>query len=370
MEIKIAHCADVHLGIRPSKEDYLSRVRVQEIKSSFFKMVDIVRDSKVDLFLIAGDLFDDVGVDDREVGEVKEAFAGLKTRIVISPGNHDPFTADSPYCSVWPDNVYIFKKNTIDCFEIRELETRVWGSAFTPLNNSGAKIKIKDDDKLINILVTHGTCSYGSDDLYNPISLVDIKASNMNYVALGHIHKRTPISHAGKTFYAYPGCLEGTGFKELGEKGFYIGNISNVTCKMDFIKVSKRSYLDLCIDITTLNSSVEVYNHVLFKIKDKHIGNYKNNIYKIILIGMIPDSFSLDTQYIKNKLQEELFFVKIENKTETYNPGNSNSLKSIFIEKAKNYIRNCEDDESRKVAQRALRAGIMSFSRGAYHDED
>ncbi len=370
MEIKIAHCADIHLGIRPDKENYLSRMRAEEIKSSFLKMIDIVRDGKVDLFLIAGDLFDDVDINSREVSDVKEAFAGLKTRIIISPGNHDPFTVNSPYCSVWPDNVFIFKNNIIDCFEIKELETRVWGSAFTPLNNSGARIKVKNDDKFINILVTHGTCPSGNDDLYNPISLSDIKDSNINYVALGHIHKRTPVLRTGKTFYAYPGCLEGMGFKELGEKGFYIGNISNVTCKMNFIKVSKRSYLDLCIDITTLNSSVDICNHVFAKIQKKYGENYKDNIYKIILTGMIPDSFSLDIQYIKNKLQEKVFFARIENKTETYNPDNSNSLKSIFIEKAKNYIRNCEDDESRRTAQMALRLGIMSFSGEVYHDEN
>ena len=48
----------------------------------------------------------------------------------------------------------------------------------------------------------------------------------MDYVALGHIHSLSPLKIAGGTAYAYPGCTEGRGFDETGEKGALLVTLS------------------------------------------------------------------------------------------------------------------------------------------------
>ncbi len=56
----------------------------------------------------------------------------------------------------------------------------------------------------------------GSD--YGPISQQDLAASGLAYAALGHIHQYSGLQRAGRTVWAYPGCPEGRGVDETGDK--------------------------------------------------------------------------------------------------------------------------------------------------------
>ena len=372
MEIKIAHCADVHLGTNSSKLASLGNMRKTETKSSFFSMLDIINKNKVDLLLICGDLFHDLKMYNSEVDEVKDALRKLSCKTVITPGNHDPFVLDSPYCGVWPENVYIFEENKITFFEIKDLKTRVWGSAFTDFgNSSGAKIVLDDEnDDFINILMAHGTLFEKENSKYNPIELEDIRKSRMNYVALGHIHKRTHVVQSGRTFYAYCGCLEGKSFKEIGEKGFYLGTLSKSSCKLEFINVAKRKYVELDIDLSNLNHSLDILDSVYSEIRQLKDDNYTENLYRIILNGEVKNDFFIDTDYIKSKLEDNLFFVEICNRTEIILDESGSTLKGIFIKNMNDYIKTCRDEKMLKVAQMALKLGLMSFSREVKFDEN
>lgn len=371
MEIKIAHCADVHFGIKG-----LSNKRRAEIKSSFFKMLDKISEEDVELFLIAGDLFDNLEVNDLEVKEIKTALENLKCKTVIAPGNHDPFIPDSLYYYDWPKNVYIFKKNTIEFFEIPEIKTRIWGSAFTHFNNSsGARISSDDkekisDGKFINILLAHGTYPATEPDQYNPITAEEIRESGMNYIALGHIHKRTPVQQIGQSFYAYPGCHDGKSFKEMGEKGFYLGCISDLGCKLDFIRLSTREYLEINIDITGLEISDEIIGATKEKMEQQFGKNYKDNIYRIILEGEREDNFFVDSEYIGAKLKEMVFFAEVYDKTIPKYKENGINIKSVFIKNMREKIKNCQNEKEKECAKMALHFGIKSFKEEITFNED
>ncbi len=47
----------------------------------------------------------------------------------------------------------------------------------------------------------------------------------MDYVALGHIHAYSGARTAGRVPYAWPGCPEGRGYDECGEKGVIIADV-------------------------------------------------------------------------------------------------------------------------------------------------
>lgn len=366
MEVKIAHCADIHLGFSPKNLKKRSDERRAEIKQAFFDMINKIQEEKVELLLISGDLFDDVNVPKREVSEVKSAFDGLNTKIAIIPGNHDPFTLDSPYQGNWPSNVYILKEDKITGIEMQDIGTKVWGSNFVQGLNVEKEIRenVVVDKNLINIWMLHGTLGADSTDFYNPISSKVIKDSKMDYVALGHIHKKSEIMHKGKTYYAYPGCIEGMGFDEPGEKGFYLGTISKNLCDLKFIKTSHREYCEICVDITELNSSNEAIDLVLKNMEPKFSENYKNNIYKIIFIGTVFDDSWLDLGYIEKSLEESgVFFVKICDETQMIADTSGANLKSIFYQKMKYNIDHCNSEEERLILNQALKLGMLSFSR-------
>lgn len=372
MEIKLAHCADIHLGAECKCLGALSDIRRSEIKCSFFKMIEKINLENVDLLLVSGDLFHDVNIPSSDVKEVKSAFSGLKGKVVIAPGNHDPFTPDSPYYETWPQNVYIFKSSEITSFELKELNTRVFGGAFIQGNGFQTKLSknIGIDNNFLNILVAHGTISQDKSNIYNPISLEDIRNSGMHYVALGHIHKRTPVLRQGNTYYSYPGCLEGRNFGELGEKGFYLGTISDRLCDLGFIRMSKRICSEVYVDVTNLDSSLDIISSTICKIKETFKDEYKDNIYRIILSGTVPEEPFIDTNYIEKSILEEVFFAKVFDETELIPSLSGQSLKSIFFRKVNEQIDNYDNEEDKKVLRRALKLGILSFSREVKYSDN
>ena len=55
----------------------------------------------------------------------------------------------------------------------------------------------------------------------------------------------------GGTVCAWPGCPEGRGFDELGEKGFYSGTIDDSgKVSLTFVPFARRRYEILTVDVT------------------------------------------------------------------------------------------------------------------------
>ena len=53
------------------------------------------------------------------------------TRVMLVAGNHDYLREKSYYLTYpWADNVYLFRREEIDCFEFPELGTAVYGCSY------------------------------------------------------------------------------------------------------------------------------------------------------------------------------------------------------------------------------------------------
>ena len=87
--MKFIHIADVHWGARPEREQTFGRIREQEIKETFQRVIDHANKQQVDLLLIVGDLFDQPPTQ-QELREVDYLLSRLNhTRTVLIAGNHD-----------------------------------------------------------------------------------------------------------------------------------------------------------------------------------------------------------------------------------------------------------------------------------------
>ena len=78
----------------------------------------------------------------------------------------------------------------------------------------------------------------------------DIAASGLDYLALGHVHQYSGLRRAGETFWAYPGCPEGRGFDELGEKGVLWLEVEKGRTEAEFVPLCRRRYQILSVDLT------------------------------------------------------------------------------------------------------------------------
>lgn len=95
--MRFMHIADVHLGAAPDHGFLWAKDRGREIWESFRRCIADANEKKIDLLLIAGDLFHR----QPEPGELKEVnylFSTLeRTIVVLIAGNHDYLKPSSPY---------------------------------------------------------------------------------------------------------------------------------------------------------------------------------------------------------------------------------------------------------------------------------
>ena len=97
------------------------------------------------------------------------------------------------------------------------------------------------------MLCLHADLSPGP---YNPITKEEIAGSGLTYLALGHIHQASGLLRQGNTFYAYPGCPEGRGFDELGEKGVLLVEAEGGKVNAEFVPLCRRRYEIVTVDVT------------------------------------------------------------------------------------------------------------------------
>ena len=373
--IKVLHCADLHIGAAESSLGALAESRRAETLITFEKIISLAREMKVNVILIAGDLFNSNNVDKSFVDRVFECFSLVPDiKIVYSAGNHDPLNAESPFKKYeLPENLFVL--DTKDCFvEFCDLNTRVYGKSFKEVYMQGvAQFSLQPDDNFINLMCIHGELrsDLGSD--YNSITNDFILNSGMDYIALGHVHKRTDITKLGNTFVSYCGCPEGQGFDELGEKGVYVGDISKHGCNLQFVPTAKRMHLTETVDITGLSSSSEVAEHLIKTISQKHPENFIDNLYKIVLVGKLEEDVVLSIAEITARLNNTFYFAKLRDKTEIKLDFNAiaqeNTLKGVFVKNMLKRLENADEGE-KELLTTALNIGLKAFSGEVNYDED
>jgi DNA repair exonuclease SbcCD nuclease subunit len=358
MSVKILHAADFHLDSPfEALPEELAAVRRREQRDLLDRMADAAEQEHVQLVLLAGDLLDS-GTSYYETQEVLfHAFSRMKAQVFISPGNHDFYSPKSPYAYVkFPENVHIFTSPLISSVALPHLGCRVWGAGFNtqhsrPLLSGFAA----PGDDMVNIMVLHGDTG---GDVYNHIKETDIAASNLDYLALGHIHSFSGIRQAGKTFYAYPGCPEGRGFDETGEKGVIVGSVSKAGCDLRFAPLGGRTYRVHTVDLTGTGDALSAVTSSL-------PWNTERDIYRIILSGTMDGA--VDTGFIKDRLSERFFHLTIQDAArpprDIWAQSGDDTLRGIFLRCLKEKYDAAGDDDKRTIAC-AVRYGLSALDNG------
>lgn len=249
--LNVIHAADLHLdspfsGLSPER----AAQRREEQRQLPDRLADLVNEKQADLVLLAGDLFDGARCTRETVQRLSRALGRIHAPVFIAPGNHDPYTPASPYAQpIWPDNVHIFTSSIPQKVELAALDCTVYGAAFTrehpeqgPLNHFSA-----DGDSRLHLMVAHGN-TLGED--YGGVTPAQIRSSGLSYLALGHIHQCSGLQRAGNTFWAYPGCPEGRGFDETGDKGVLHITLDGQQAQAQFFSLCRRRYEILDVDVT------------------------------------------------------------------------------------------------------------------------
>ena len=375
-KVKILHTADLHIGANESFLGTKAALRRAETLLTFERIVDTAKENAVQLILIAGDLLNSNKIEYSFIERIYEKInQASNIKIVFAAGNHDPLNSDSPLLkhSV-PENLYILAAKD-DCIQFDDLSVRVYGRSFAEVYEKGTSqfSILPKEDNTINIMCIHADLGSGSASQYNPITNDFILSSKMDYIALGHVHKRSNIEKIGNTYYAYCGCPEGQGFDETQQKGVYMGYLSKEECNLDFIPVCKRMHLVENFDISSLCTPAEISQKILCLLKEKYGQDYTENLYKITLSGEVDESADMNLNEILSRIKEEVYFAKLKDntsfKTDLYELMKENSLKGAFVRNMMLRIDNAHDEE-KELLKSALKLGLKAFKSEVSYNED
>ncbi len=351
LAVKIAHCGDLHIGAELSTLGEKAARRRSELLLTLERICDFCDQNETEVLLVAGDLFDSCRVDDETVSSVVRYFSRLaKTRVFIVPGNHDFLTAGSPFDREWSQNVHIFREGGY----VETESYRVYGIPFLSAYCEETELPVACHDGKTNILLIHADMDGGP---YNPVTEGKIADTEMDYVALGHIHGFSGVLSARGVSFAYCGCPEPLGFDETGEKGIIAGTLDPLKNDLSFVKTCSREYREISLS----TDGISDMGGLIAAAQDAVLGNDKNFI-KLILSGEC--SFSPDLSYIKSSLENEVYHLKVKNLTRPAENlellRKEQTLKGIFTNRMLNLIEN-SDGKDREVAERALALGLAAF---------
>ncbi|GKX30554.1 serine/threonine phosphatase [Vallitalea longa] len=356
--ISLIHTGDIHIGMEFKKASFgseFARDRRNEIKETFYRIIDRAVDMNADFLLISGDLFEDEYATIGEIKEINKYFRKLNdTRIVIIAGNHDPIINNKSYYKIidWAENVYILD-TTLQKISFEDVNVDIYGLSWNKKlikDNLFENIQI-DDKNRINILLAHGDIYQKSS--YLPIDRESIANKGFDYIALGHIHKHEFICKN----IAYPGSPEPLDFGETGTHGIIEGSISKDELDIKFLPFSKREFVSIDVSVDD-NMTVE---NIIENIKEIVREYDFKNLYRFNLNGIRDKDILFDTQYIKYRVEEYVIYAEIlDNTTPDYDldklkQENENNVIGKYIEYMEE--QNTEDE----ISKLALYEGIEAL---------
>ena len=253
--IKILHSADWHLDsplqLQTEEQSQSMRRALLEIPD---KIAAICKDRSCDLVLLSGDLFDGAYTQD-SLRVLKNALEEMAVPVFIAPGNHDFAAAGSPWLSeIFPANVHIFTRQTMEYQDIPALDCRVYGAGFVSMDCPGLLEGFRADDTMkYNIGILHGDPTQVSSP-YCPVTSEQVRQSGLDYLALGHIHKGESF-RVGKTLCAWPGCPMGRGYDEQGEKGVLLVTLDSPAAP-EFLPLNTPRFYDLEVSAGALSATL------------------------------------------------------------------------------------------------------------------
>ncbi len=357
--VKLIHTADLHLDSafrsRFTKEEAENRRQKQLM--AWKELLSFAVEKKVQGILIAGDLFDSPVVSH---GTMDFFLSTIAEHPEISffylRGNHD---TENTFCyqENLPKNLFLFsekgKKYRLNdrlllagmeygtkdiSFGENEGATQGAGQAAEQgvgqENAHGAEalskseseseeeskfLKLKEED--CNILLLHGALYQGTpkgDSLQGEegIFLKNLEKLPLSYIALGHIHKGGEGKLNNGALWAYPGCLQGRGFDEEGERGFLYLKVEEEKKEIhkEFIPIKQGEFRILEIELLEDEGTLACLKKI--EVEMEKAGIAKEDSLRIILKGKKGLEQERNLRYLQLQLQDSVFFLEIRDECE------------------------------------------------------
>ena len=238
LPFRFLHTGDLHLdspleGLSAEAPPEILPALRNATTDAWRNVVRLAIDEKVDFVLVAGDVFEVgsptlLGQARFRDGLARLADAGIRSFVVH--GNHDPMDGRSWAPSLaFPSAVHRFGTDAVEAVPVlrdgREI-ARIHGRSYprpAVTENYAAGFRADPDAPFTIGLLHANVGNRPGHDNYAPCSVDDLRASGMDYWALGHIHQPGQVIADPPTFYC--GIPQGRDPGELGARGCYVVDV-------------------------------------------------------------------------------------------------------------------------------------------------
>ena len=372
-----------------------ARERRADLLKTFMNMVRSASEGSVKAILISGDLFDSERISSNARSTVFETILthpgilffyltgnherdGFLNRLSRRPDNLLTFgpswrtyamridRAGRPHAEPVEEGDPAGGRITITGLELNE--------ANAPVAAAGLHLSPED----FNIVMLHGQVEdYPVKGRPEIIGLNQYANRNIDYLALGHVHKYHQEVLPPNGAWCYPGCLEGRGFDECGEHGYVLLDIEDRTeiqrrevpvltgrglmgsgfvLNGSFVSVPQRHFHEESIDITDCTSTPMILSKM-----EKQLNFPPDDLVKAVLTGTPDVGCEKNTVQIQNYFQAKFFVFRLVDQSRPAVDDNTYaldaSLKGEFVRTVKEDP-DLSDDEKAQI----IRCGILALA--------
>lgn len=368
--ITLLHTADVHLGasfpyLGPRGKDHR-----RQVSETFKRMAEEALSRRVDLFLVAGDLFDSAAP---SKGSVELALAELRRlgeagiTVALAPGTHDHDGPDS----IWRLVPFEEKVPGLQLLIGEEVVERMIPALGLTLiarpNTTNASpespmrgVNGKGREGLV-VGVAHGSVALG--DLLGegdfPIAPGEIASSGLNYLALGHWHKPADYSRGGVTAW-YCGSPEVLYPKDAGAGRVLLVTINEQETVVESLEVGR---------CRTENLTLSIEEHPEASTLEAAIRSLADpdSMLDVRLIGLKPLDCSWTTHTLEDMeevLAPHFYFLRITDgahsrlEAEALDRHPEATVAGRFVRFMAKRLGSAKGDDERRVVEEALQVGL------------
>lgn len=326
--LRLLHTADVHLGARHTDLGERATALRERQFAAFAASVDLAIAEPVDLFLIAGDLFDSNVQPRRSVDRAAAQLKRLveaKIRTVIVPGTHDVYDRASIYRAydlpslagaVGSDLVTVLTPDHPDVV-LSALDVVVHGRCFatkraptSPLDGLDAG---EDDRATWHVGLLHAAVAIpgqtDGDDVV--VTSDEIAASHLDYLALGHWHSFSQ-GKAGSTVWAYSGAPEAVAIDQDQAGSVVLATLDKpngrkkVSIERRAVATTRFERLDL--DAAEIASQPALVDQLAAR-------SNPDLVLDVRVIGVRPEHLDLDVDEVEAALSERFLRLRVRDRS-------------------------------------------------------
>jgi DNA repair exonuclease SbcCD nuclease subunit len=375
--LRIVHLADLHLDVPFSSQgrrSAVSNARREALRQALKQALGVARGWQADALTIGGDLYEAEHVSPDTIQFLRQQFANAAPmRIIIAPGNHDPYTRNSPYAYVdWPANVNVFREARLTSIGLAP-DMDLWGAAHeTAAFTSNLVAPFRLPSSTPAVLLLHGTESSLDLDIHKrafcPFSAAEVRAAGFGLALLGHIH-RGSLEPARQPLLCYPGSPEPLGLDEETGHSILLAEWSGAAWKVEVRDISTWVCRKAQIDITEYSSRDQVIETIRGLWQAERAA--KQCLARVELVGRAARGLGLDLAAIQSALSGD--FEEIEIRDQTQPPFDIEALQrdaTIIGAFVRRMLKESEaaarsgDEHRQVVVRRALTYGLQALENG------